>query len=183
MESGETPDLLGGVRPARLSDARAIAQIHVEVWRSAYAGILPDHALADLSERRQTGAYERMIRYGHLVLVAQPRGADAPVGFTTAGHARSGPAGAGEVETLYVQDDWRERGLCRGLLTGAARRLAAPPYACRSLILWVLSDNPSRWFYERLGGKPVETSTTSFAGRLLPQTALLWDPITRLSEA
>ncbi len=182
MESGEPSDLVFGIRRARPSDAAAIGRIHVDVWRNAYAGILPDQALAALSDVRQAAAYERMIHVGHLVLVAQPRGADAPVGFATAGHARSGPKGAGEVETLYVQDDWRERGIGRRLLTGAARRLASTPYECRSLLLWVLSDNPSRWFYERLGGRPSIRSMTSFAGRTLPQTALIWDPIDRLFD-
>ena len=183
MESGEPSDLMFGIRRARASDAPAIGRVHVETWRNTYAGILPDHALAAMSERRQATSYERMIRDGHLVLVAQPASADLPVGFITAGRARSGPSDAGEVETLYVQDDWRECGIGRRLLVEAARRLAAPPYGCRSLLIWVLSDNPSRWFYEHLGGKPVARSTTSFGGRSLPQTAMLWNSITTLAGA
>ena len=44
------------VRPARLEDARAIARIEVETWRSTYAGMLPDRVLLNMSERRQTNS-------------------------------------------------------------------------------------------------------------------------------
>jgi hypothetical protein len=54
---------------------------------------------------------------------------------------------------------------------------------CRSVFLWVLRDNPSRWFYQRLGGKPVAEAEIQFAGRPVLQTAFVWDPIERLLAA
>ena len=89
--------------------------------------------------------------------------------------------GEGEIETLYVLDDWRERGIGRRLMGAAAAHLAES--GCRSVYLWVLRDNPSRWFYQRLGGKPTVEATIHFAGRNVPQTAFVWDPIERLLAA
>ncbi len=180
MEAGEPSDLLFGIRPARPADAASIARVHVDAWRSAYAGILPARSLTALSAPRIARHYEVLIRRRHVVLVAQPEGAATPVGFATAGRARGNAPASGEVETLYVLDDWRDRGIGRCLLQRAARALAGPPFDCRSLFLWVLSDNPSRWFYERLGGKPVLQSMTEVGGVALPQTAILWDPISAL---
>jgi hypothetical protein len=37
------------IEPATADDAGAIAQIHVDAWRAAYVGILPDDHLASLS--------------------------------------------------------------------------------------------------------------------------------------
>ena len=54
---------------------------------------------------------------------------------------------------------------------------------CRSVFLWVLRDNPSRWFYQRLGGRPVLDAGTRVAGRDLVQTAYVWDPIESLLTA
>jgi ribosomal protein S18 acetylase RimI-like enzyme len=180
------------IRRARLADAGAIGAVHVAAWRSTYPGILPDTYLAHLSASRQAAHYGETIRSGATaVFVAVASGADVPrgsppriVGFTTAGRARhAGPGrlAEGEVETLYVLDDFRERGLGRALIRAAAAALAEQ--GCGSAYLWVLRDNPSRWFYRRLGGRPVAETTTRVAGQAVPQTAYLWDPIALLLQA
>ncbi len=172
---------------ARPEDAAGIAAVHVAVWRTAYPGVVPDHTLAGLSRAALAARYEAAIRGGAGVLVARTTGTgpdDAPaqvVGFATASRSRPGPRLAdGEVETLYVLDDWRDRGIGRSLLRESARRLSE--LSCRSLFLWVLADNPSRWFYERLGGRSAMRSTTSVGGRRLPQIAMVWDRIETLTD-
>ena len=181
------------VRAARPADAISIGSVHVAAWRSAYPGILPDAFLARLSVPRQAAHYDAAIRSAATgVFVAAASGSDVPpgsgariVGFATAGRARGGEfarrLGEGEVETLYVLDDWRDRGVGRKLMRAAAAHLAA--IGCRSCFLWVLRDNPSRWFYQRLGGKPGAEALIQFAGTRLPQTAFVWDPIERLLAA
>ncbi len=178
------------VRRARLADAVSIGAVHVAAWRSAYPGILPDDYLSRLSAPRHAVHYDRAIRAGVSVHVATASGLDlgpeggAPrvVGFATAGPARLGAQLAeGEIETLYVLDDWRERGLGRRLIQAAACRLREN--GCRSAFCWVLRDNPSRWFYARLGGRAVAESVVQVAGASVPQMAYLWDPIDRLVVA
>jgi ribosomal protein S18 acetylase RimI-like enzyme len=175
------------VRRARLADAAAIGAVHVAAWRSAYPGLLPDAYLSRLSAVRQARYYEAAIGAGASVIVAAPRDANATpgaprlVGFTTAGPARKGGLGDGEIETLYVLDDWRDQGIGRGLMRAAAKDLAA--HGCRSAYLWVLRDNPSRFFYQHLGGQQTAHGETCVAGVTLPQTAYCWDPIDRLLAA
>jgi len=182
-----------GIRRARPSDAAAIGAVHVAAWRSAYPGILPDAYLAGLSIPRQAAYYENAIRGTTGVYVATASGLDVPagsgprvIGFATAGRARlreiSGQRLAeGEIETLYVLDDWRDRGVGRRLMRAAGAYLAEN--GCRSAYLWVLRDNPSRWFYERLGGRPAAEATIRVGGRGVLQTAFVWDPIERLLAA
>ncbi|MGH7083678.1 MAG: hypothetical protein ACREFN_01625, partial [Acetobacteraceae bacterium] len=107
-----------GIRRARPTDAAAIAAVHVAAWRSTYPGILPDRYLAHLSVIRQASHYDRAIRAEGGVFVAAAWGDDLPpggrphvVGFTTTGLARSPGLAEAEIQTLYVLDDWRERGL------------------------------------------------------------------------
>ncbi len=170
------------IRPGRPADGGAIAAVHVAAWRSAYAGLLPDWTLTDLSARRQEGYYARVIRAGGIVHVAEApadgSGAAAVVGFVTASRAPNAAIADGEIETLYVLDDWREQGVGRGLIRAAARDLASA--GCRSVFVWVLSQNPSRWFYERMGGVRAVEGSVSVGGQPQPQTAFLWDPIDRL---
>jgi len=181
------------IRRARPADSIAIGAVHVAAWRSAYPGILPDDFLARLSVPRQSAHYDAAIRSSSTgVFVAAASGADVPqgsgsriIGFATAGRARGGEftrhLGEGEVETLYVLDDWRDRGVGRKLMRVAAGHLAEA--GCRSCFVWVLQANPSRWFYQRLGGKAAADAVIQFAGQKVPQTAFVWDPIERLLAA
>ncbi|MGI4748658.1 MAG: GNAT family N-acetyltransferase [Janthinobacterium lividum] len=180
----DLPDVT--IRHARLDDAAGIAAVHVTVWRTAYPGVLPEHTLTGLSRQSLAYRYASMIGGGAGVLVARAPGAgrEQPgvVGFTSASRSRTGIVGLaeGEVETLYVLDDWRDQGIGRSLLQAAARHLAG--LSCRSMFLWVLADNPSRWFYERLGGRAAMHSTTRVGGQTLPQIAMVWDRIEVLSN-
>lgn len=181
------------VRRARPADAVAIGAVHVAAWRSAYPGILPDGFLARLSVPRQAAHYDASIRSGTGVYVATASGLDLPagsgprvIGFATAGRARASMVSGrrlaeGEIETLYVLDDWRDRGIGRRLMRAAGGHLAET--GCKSAFLWVLRQNPSRWFYERLGGRVVAEAGICVGGENLVQTAFVWDPIERLLQA
>ena len=178
------------IRRARPGDAVAIGTVHVAAWRSAYPGILPQAYLANLSAPRQAGYYDAAIKGGVGVHVATVSGLDLGaidrppivVGFATSGRARgANPSADGEIETLYVLDDWRERGLGRRLVRAAAEHLLE--IGCAAAFLWVLRDNPSRWFYAGLGGKPAAEATIGVGGQAVVQTAYVWDPIDRLLAA
>ncbi len=179
------------VRRAELTDATAIGAVHVAAWRSAYPGILPDDYLAKLSPTRLALHYRAAIASGAIVMVA----AAAPeigsrvasgsgpriVGFASAGPPRTPGLGDSEIETLYVLDDWRDRGVGRQMMQAAASQLSAR--GCQSVFVWVLRANPSRWFYQHLGGFPAAEGHTQVAGLALPQVAYHWTPITRLLTA
>jgi ribosomal protein S18 acetylase RimI-like enzyme len=174
------------VRRARPTDAAGIGLVHVASWRSTYAGVLPEPVLTGLSAPRQAGYYDRVIRGGGVVHVAVASGSDAVpegeasvVGFVTARRQR-GRATEGEIETLYVLDDFRERGLGRHLLRTAAAHLAAR--GCTSLLVWVLSDNPARWFYARMGARHAEDGTVGVGGIAVPQAAYRWTSIEPLLD-
>jgi len=182
------------VRRARPDDAPGIAAVHVAAWRSAYAGILDDAYLAHLSETRLAAFYQRAIQDragGHAVFVATAGGSDRPgdsaspeapvIGFASGGRARRSGLAEGEVETLYVLDDYRERAVGRRLMRAMAAHLRA--IGCGSALVWVLSDNPAGWFYRHLGGKPVMTEEIRIAGRPVQQSAYAWNPIDVLLSA
>ncbi len=179
------------IRRARPMDARAIGEIHAAVWRSTYAGILPDTYLAGLSALRLGGFYQRAIldrREGHAVFVAVTaapddagQAASSVVGFASGGRARRDGIADGEVETLYLLDDWRECGAGRRLMRATGAHLRA--VGCRSVMLWVLRQNPTRWFYQHLGGREAARETVRVAGESVEQVAFAWDPIESLLAA
>ncbi|MDJ0388217.1 GNAT family N-acetyltransferase [Roseomonas sp. E05] len=179
------------IRRAQPADATAIAAVHIACWRSTYPGLLPDAYLAGLSLPRIAGGYHRSLverQNGEALFVAvlppqQQEEEEVPrvVGFASCRRARRRGLAQGEIETLYVLDDWREQGLGRRLMRAAAAHLAA--IGCGSVMLWVLTQNPSRWFYQRLGGQLVGMEVIHVGGRPVEQAAMLWNPIERLLTA
>lgn len=166
------------VRPAQSRDAAGMGSVHIGVWRSAYAGILPDGYLAGLSAPRQAAFYQAGILRGHPALVAEAAG--RVIGFATMSLRRTDQdrerlLGQAEIETLYVSDDWRDQGAGRLLMQAAGKTLSDA--GAGSAFLWVLSDNPSRWFYQRLRGRRAADGFTTVAGTSIPKTAYVWDPI------
>jgi len=163
------------VREAESADAEAIARVHVETWRAAYAGLVPDHYLIGMSVQGQSFQWKRLLRRPaerHLTLVAEVPGKGV-VGFGSAGKARSRPPPApGEIYTLYVATDWQGQGIGRALLRGLLGRLGGQGHG--EAYLWVLAENPSRFFYERLGGQRVAQQVETFAGSELLEYAYRW---------
>lgn len=160
------------VRPGRPEDARGIARLDVETWRSTYAGVLSSAYLVGLSERRREIGWRNVIlREPRDVRVAVDAGG-AILGFGSCGPSQGDPRFAGEVFTLYVAPDWQNRGIGRSLLLALFRRLVAVERP--SALVWVLRDNPGRFFYERLGGRPAGRKFFRVAGEAVEAAAYGW---------
>jgi GNAT superfamily N-acetyltransferase len=159
-------------------DAPAIGAVHVTAWRSTYPGILPADYLARMSYARQAAHYDAAIRAGVGVHVAATTVNPRIIGFASADRSRRLALAEGELETLYVLDDFRDQGAGRQLLAAAAAHLIG--IGCRTAFAWVLSSNQARWFYERLGAKLAAEETIRFAGVDLLQCAYVWSDITSL---
>ena len=160
------------VRAGRPGDARVISHIYVESWRDAYAGILPDHVLLRMSEQGEQASWRRMLARGESVLVAED-GRGTVVAFGSWGLSRvKGLGFSGEVYTLYVLPENQGQGFGRRLLAGLFESLGGAGH--RSAVIWVLADNPARFFYEALGGRRVAERSERIWGVVLPQAAYGW---------
>jgi GNAT superfamily N-acetyltransferase len=171
------------LREARQQDASAIARVHVDSWRSTYRGIVPEGYLAEMSYED----YEDRWR-GWLRNVGEPRlafrVAELPsgriVGFASGG-PRHGPLYtdyAGELYTLYLLREHQRAGIGRRLLSSVARGLAEG--GTYSLLAWVLARNPSRRFYEAVGGELLGSQEIEIGGARLEEVAYGWQRLHRL---
>jgi ribosomal protein S18 acetylase RimI-like enzyme len=169
------------IRRARPEDSRGIATVHVESWRSAYAGILPDRVMVQMSVDQKASAWRRQIEAsagGPGLLVAElPEGGIG--GFASCGRPSTPFADfAGEIYMLYVLPDWQEQGLGRGLLCASLQQMAKG--GAGSAFVWVLADNPSRFFYEAMGGQRVGEKDEAIWGVTLHQIAYGWRSLSPL---
>ena len=161
------------VRPARASDATAIAATHDEAWRAAYQGIIPGAELEKLINRRGPNWWDSAIRKGSRVSVLS-------FGDRVAGYANYGRNRArslhfeGEIYELYLRPEFQGLGFGRRLFTSAKRDLVQS--GLKSMVIWALSDNePAVDFYRTLGGRMVARSSESFGTKSLDKVAFAWN--------
>lgn len=133
------------------ADAGALADVHVEAWRKAYEGILPEEYLAGLDREARVRFWGRKLQEGERVNVC----GNPVIGFCLAGD--SDEEGWGEVFAIYVHPDHWGEGVGARLLQAGERQLREADH--ERALLWVLRDNQrARHFYERQGwktGKPI----------------------------
>lgn len=168
------------IREARPVDAPTIARVHVESWRSAYAGLLPDTVLVGMCQRTQTTRWARILgqrKNRELVLVAELPN-HGVVGFGSCGRGREKRLPhAGEIFTLYVQPEFQDGGIGRRLLYRLFDALVAR--GMTSAVTWVLAENPSRFFYETMRGRRVAERDETMWNTVLHEVAYGWDDITQ----
>ena len=169
------------IRRAIPTDSVAIGRVHVETWQATYAGLLPDAMLVRMSQARQAAGWSRAIadpkeRRGIFVADDADMGV---VGFGSCGPVRDAPDGlngteqrVGEVYTLYVEPDFQNLGLGRRLLDAMFRQLRAD--GCDTAVLWMLARNPTRFFYEGLGGDPAGSRIDRMGGERVEEIAYAW---------
>ena len=169
------------IRPAEAADAHAIAQVRAQTWRTAYAGVIPDQTLADLTApevvRREAQWRAEHSMDGFLIAEAEPC-AEAEAAAAEAAAAPRAPAAA---EIIGFASFGPERGeddrpgepgppdleraelyalyvLPRHWSSGAGRALIDRALALAAqagyadISLWVLEGNErGRQFYEQVG--------------------------------
>jgi|TARA_B100000315_G_scaffold200679_1_gene192936 L-amino acid N-acyltransferase YncA len=168
------------IRPAKEGDVQAIADVYVETWRSTYAGILPDKVLIEMSPERQMVMWARAIRHAdgpaeEKILVLEDDQAKV-IGVGSAGFNRDRTSTYdGEVYTLYVHPDHQNQGHGEHLLAGLFDLMVAQGY--NAAVIWVLSLNPSRFFYEVMGGKRVGEREEKLWGAILSENAYGWEDL------
>jgi ribosomal protein S18 acetylase RimI-like enzyme len=160
------------IRTARLDDAGPIARLDVETWQATYAGILGTPYLAGLSVGRRELGWTNVIRRAPGDVHVAVNGDGDILGFGSCGACRGEPNFTAEVFTLYVAPDWQNQGIGRQLLLAMFRRLFAKGHG--SVVIWVLRENPARFFYQRLGGKEVRRKLLPFNGMQVPATGYGW---------
>ena len=171
--------MISVVRPADIADAASIARVHVDTWRTAYRGLLPDDFLDALDEGGYEERWRRTLRAGTgRVFVAED--ARRVVGFASGGHERAGEDGfAGELYAIYVLEEAQARGHGRRLVQAVSQGLRE--MGLRDMIVWVLRDNHhARHFYERLGGVYVRSQPITIGSTLLHEVSYGWKSLDEL---
>ena len=171
------------IREAVSIDAGAIARVHVDTWRTTYAGILSAEFLAGLSYADREQMWKQALtadRPATCMLVAETDRGEI-IGFAFGAPEREGnPQFRGELFAIYVLADQQRKGIGRRLFIAMVQHFRSG--GIESMLLWALKDNhPARKFYEMLGGEYVEEKTITIGGTDLVEVAYGWRDLTGLA--
>ncbi len=176
------------IRPATTADARDLAYIHIEGWRSSYGGLVDQAYLDGLDkDAREKNWVEWISGETEALIAYDDKG--APAGFISFGKLMTPPPGMSPIRPLYTTEIlaiyilppyWRQ-GLGRTLMAQAAARLREKKH--KSVCLWVLEKN-SRGvaFYKSLGGERCGKKTVDIGGKALTDVCYGWRDITALTS-
>ncbi|WP_053219007.1 GNAT family N-acetyltransferase [Virgibacillus senegalensis] len=143
------------IRKAEKTDAEAIARVSVASWLSTYRGIVPEKILQKITHEQRTEAFKKRLNdKQHLLYIAETE-TGTVVGFINGGPERTGNTSFnGEIYSLYILDEYHHRQIGRQLVNVLAEQLQKD--GIDSMLVWVLEENPSKGFYEHLGGKQID---------------------------
>ena len=175
------------IRPAEVADAQALAEVHVASWNHSYRGILPDETLAGMTLEKRLAQWQRLLPAAaeapdrEIVLVAEDA-VGRMYGFVHGGKEREAEAPFhAEVYAIYLHPEAQRQGLGTRFLGHMAEWFAAHGHT--TFRLWVLEKNPSRAFYERLGGRLLaEFYDDTYAGQIIRHVSYGWDDAAALAQ-
>lgn len=167
------------IRKAVPYDAKGIAKVHVESWKSTYVNIVPEEFLNNLSFERRADYWFSVIPDGG-VYVAEDEN-NQIVGFASGGKERSGDYSNynGEIYAIYILKEYQGIGIGKLLIDSIVKELTNQ--GVFTMLVLVLEDNPSRHFYEKLGAKKIDSIIVEIGGVKLNELVYGWEDIMPLA--
>jgi L-amino acid N-acyltransferase YncA len=169
------------IRKAKVEDAGAIAKVHVESWKTTYAGIVSDVFLASLNKEQRTQSWREQILAANIsILVAEDE--TGIFGFAAGGEVREKlEEYDAELYAIYLLRERQRQGVGKTLSLTLASSLQTQGYT--SMLVWVLEQNPSVSFYQRLGAVQIARKIINIGGADLQELAFGWQSLDRFIAA
>jgi len=161
------------IRKARSEDAKGIAKVHIDSWRTTYRGIVPDTYLKALYYEEKEEIWKRAILTGSVFIAENEEG--QIVGFANGGKERSGQYSGydGELYAIYLLEAYQGKGIGSSLAKKVFEYLKEKGF--NSMIIFALAENPACKFYEAIGGKRIGTEEIEIGGEEFTEVVFGWN--------
>lgn len=140
------------IRFASVSDAKAIASVHVASWKVIYRGHIPEKILDHLSVNDREDLWLSLLNNKAKVLVLEEQEQQI-IGFVSFCSARDqdiDSSSVAEITAIYLNPNKWRKGFGKLLLEAAIEEITKDGY--KNIYAWVLDSNiQARNFYENLG--------------------------------
>jgi len=140
------------IRRALSADAATVGHIHVESWKVAYRGLMPDEVIerTDLAYRTRFWTERIADPQWPVFLFEEDGNAFAFCQMIPSRDSDDDPTHVGHITSLHVLPQLRGRGYGRMLLDHVLAEFMRRGFS--EVTLWVLEENSSaRTFYEKCG--------------------------------
>ena len=149
------------IRDVRISDPENIARVNVDTWRIAYAGLIDENTLQNLSYSEKANRWRDTLESlddRTVIYIAEV--GDNLVGFVLAGQEQQDPSikssqYRGELRAIYVSERFQRRGIGTRLVLKVIDYLIKNDV--NSMCVWTLKGNPYSDFYVKLGAKLIDS--------------------------
>ena len=158
------------IRKAKVADIEQIAKVHIACWRTTYKGIISDDFLENkLSlERSKKNWANSITNFPDSILLVAENESNEIVGFCSGGLNREKekiPQFEGELMAIYILEKYQKKSIGTKLVKEFVKALQKKNI--RNMIIWVLKENESKFFYEKLGGEYITEKTYKIGGEEL----------------
>ena len=176
------------IRKALIQDIPYIVDVNTKTWRTTYSGIIHERTLKRQEEFRleriksMEDQLENMYIEGFKVQMAVLEEKGEILGFATYGALRVDEdfkrQETAEIYAIYILRDLQGKGSGRALFNYVVGDLKTHN-KFKDMLIWTLKDNPSRKFYEKMGGYVAYERTIEIAGQSLDEVGYLFEDIFR----
>lgn len=151
------------IRKAKSKDAKGIIEVNVKTWLTTYSGIMPQEVLENkvATMKESIKICEETVEKDDNVLVAIED--EKIVGIVSYGKGKAiDNEQTGEIYSIYVLKEYQGKNIGKQLFIAAKKVLEEKGY--KEFIVTCIKQNPSNKFYEKMGGKIVNTIKSNIFG-------------------
>ncbi len=172
-------------REANLSDLKGVIKVGINTWKTTYNGIISDNFLQGLSYKDKKEKWKQRLEnptHGAKIYIAESRQNNI-VGFALATLEKYNPLiipvqsekYVGELCAIYVLKDFQDKKIGTQLVKLIVRYFLKNKI--KSMIVWVLKENPYQRFYKKIGGQYLGEQSIEIGGKKYIENAYGWENI------
>lgn len=162
------------IREAEPKDIPGLAKVHLNSWLTTYRGIVSDDYLDSLKLETRMELWTRVLdptNESVTFVLEAPTGEVA--GFINGGISREKELNIeAEVYSLYLLQEAQGRGSGRELMKRLIGYFREQGY--RSMLVWVLEENPAVGFYKKMGGEFLMRDRLQIGGEEVQNLCFQW---------
>ncbi len=146
------------IRRAIKDDIPGIAKVHADSWKTTYKGIFPDEFLENITYEKREKQWENIFQQddNHQIRFVAETLDGTIIGFIDGGVERTGTYNCdGELYAIYLLQEYQ--GMKIGQKLFQALLSECINNEMQSLLVWVVTNNPSKNFYEKFNPEKIDT--------------------------